>query len=86
MEVDEFVSAVEGSNSVLECVLGGEDIEWVRDGQFPLTSYSGSVVLVHVNHTHQGEYTCSHNGHTHNYYLTVQGEPTSYVAVTTVVT
>ena len=70
--MDEFIYVREGSTVELSCALSGE-VEWVKDDRFTLPSYNRKVWLFHVNHTHQGDYTCSHGKQSINYYLVVRG-------------
>lgn len=72
LRVDQFVYGSEGSTVLLSCGLGGVE-KWVKDNQYPLPSYNGKVWLHNVSHTHQGDYTCSYQKQTFNYYLLVQG-------------
>ena len=73
-KVDEFVNEEEGSSVLLTCDLGegGDEVQWMKDNKV-MSSYNGGVWLRDVNHTHQGEYTCSYKNQMFNYYLTVQG-------------
>ena len=74
-KVDRFVSARENSTVVLPCeVRGSEAVEWVKNGKFPVASHDGTLWLFAVTQSHTGEYTCSHQQDSFNYYLTVQGK------------
>jgi len=74
--VDQFVKEVEGSDVLLSCDLpgGGRVVQWAKDGEVMWSSNNGSLWLHQINHTHQGEYTCSYKKKHFNYYLTVLGE------------
>ena len=73
-KVDEFVYEEEGSTVILTCGQGaGEGVGWLKDDHTPLTTYNGEVWLHGVDHTHQGEYTCSYGKHQLNYFLYIHG-------------
>ena len=73
--VDDFVYVREGSALLLTCPLGDhKHVEWIKDDKMPIASDQGRVWLLNVNHTHEGEYTCSYGKQSHNYYLITQCE------------
>ena len=75
--MDEFLFEREGSAVVLSCGgLGGganEGTQWLKDNKRLRPSHNGEVWLANINHTHQGEYTCSYKQQRFNYFLIVQG-------------
>ena len=72
--MDQFVYGTEGTTVLLTCGLGGgEGVEWKADGNTPLTATNGGVWLYDVDHTHQGEYTCTYGKNRLNYFLFVEG-------------
>ncbi len=75
LEVDEFVNVTEGGNVLLTCGGGGGGggVEWVKDDKISVPTFMEGVVLFDVDHTHQGDYTCSYDDVKLNYYLRVQG-------------
>ncbi len=74
-KVEQFLYQREGSTVLLSCGLGRgrEGIEWHKDDMPLAPSHGGEVWLFHINHTHQGEYTCSYKQQRLSYYLFVQG-------------
>ena len=91
-KVDQFMTVLEGSNVSLSCdLLGAEEggerggVEWVKDKN-PISSNSGQVLLFKVDHTHQGEYTCTYRKQRFNYYLIIHSKfnsTTHYDAILT---
>ena len=72
--MEEVVEAREGSTVLLVCGEGQEKgVQWLKDSKTTLSTDKGRVWLHNVNHTHEGEYTCTYGKNTHNYYVTVQG-------------
>lgn len=72
-KVDKFVYAREGSTITLPCELRGSGVEWVKDGRHSVTSHNGAVWLFQIDQSHEGEYTCSLNKDSVNYFVSVQG-------------
>ena len=74
-EVDRFVSAREGSSLALSCEVGeGEEVKWVKDNRNSVPSYAGTLWFSEVDQSHAGEYTCSLNKTSFNYFISIQGE------------
>ena len=70
--MDQFLYEREGSAALLSCGSGGGGgVKWLKDNVE--VTPNGEVWLSPVSHTHQGEYTCSYEQQTLNYFLIVHG-------------
>ena len=69
-----FLRELEGSPLLLACQLGQSgDLKWVKDNRVAVPSYFGLLWKPRLEQSDEGEYTCSLNKSSFNYYLVVQG-------------
>ena len=66
------LTASEGGFVILRCGIAGKNVEWTKDGK-SITAYDGEVWLFDVDHSHEGEYSCSLKSQINNYLLLIQG-------------